>query len=50
MTAFLIISYWNIVLEGLTDGYDQIKYNAEADDKLTLDKVIYTMRDLHAII
>ena len=30
----------DIVLEGLTDDYLQIKYNTEADDSFTLDKAI----------
>ena len=38
----------DIFLEGLTDDYLQIKYNAEADDSSTLDKAIYTMRNIHA--
>ena len=33
----------DIVLEGRTDDYVQIKHNAEADDSLTLDKTMYTM-------
>ena len=38
----------DIVLEGLTDNSLQIKYNAEADYSFTLDKAIYTMRNMHA--
>ena len=38
----------DIVLEGLTDDYLQIKYNAEADDSFTLDNAIYTMLNMHA--
>ena len=41
-------SLLDIVLEGLRDDYLQIKYNAEADDSFTLDKAIYTMRNMHA--
>ena len=41
-------SLLDIVLEGLTDDYLQIKYNAEADDSFTLDKTLYTMRNVHA--
>ena len=37
-------SLLDIVLEGLTDEYLQIKYNAEADDNFTLENAIYTMR------
>ena len=33
----------DVVLEGLTDDYLQIKYNSEADDSFTLDKaIVYT--------
>ena len=38
----------DIVLEGLTDNSLQIKYNAEADYSFTLDKAIYTMRNMPA--
>ena len=38
----------DIVLEGLTDDYLQIKYNAKADGNLTLAKAIYTIRNMHA--
>ena len=40
-------SLLDIVLEGL-DDFLQIKYNAEAVDSFTLDKAIYTMRNMHA--
>lgn len=33
----------DIVLEGVTDDCNQIKYNAEADDTFTLDDAIYTI-------
>ena len=38
----------DIVLEGLTDDYLQIKYNAEAHDSFMLDDAIYAMRNMHA--
>ena len=41
-------SLLDIVLEGITDDYKQIKYNAEADDTFSLDKAIFTMRNMHA--
>ena len=41
-------SLLDIVLEGLTGDYLQLKYNAEADDSFTLDKAIYTIRNMHA--
>ena len=39
----------DIVLEGLTDEYLQIKYSAEADDDFTLDRAVITMRNMYAI-
>ena len=41
-------SLLDIVLKGLTDDCLHIKYNAEADDSFTLDKAIYTMRNMPA--
>ena len=41
-------SILDIVLEGLTDEFLQIKYIAEADDDLTLDRAVITMRNLYA--
>ena len=38
----------DIVLEGLTDEYLQIKYSAEADDDFTLDRAVITMRNMYA--
>ena len=37
----------DIVLEGLTDEYLQIKYSAEANDDLTLDRAVITMRNMY---
>ena len=41
-------SILDIVLEGLTDEYLQIKYSAEADDNFTLDRAVITMRNMYA--
>ena len=41
-------SLLDIVLEGLTDDYLQIKYNAEAHDSFMQDDAIYAMRNMHA--
>ena len=41
-------SILDIVLEGLTDEYLQIKYSAEADDDFTLDRAVITMRNMYA--
>ena len=41
-------SILDIVLEGLTDEYLQIKYSAEADDDCTLDRAVITMRNMYA--
>ena len=41
-------SILDIVLEGLTDEYLQIKYSAEADDDFTLDRAMVTMRNMYA--
>ena len=41
-------SLLDIVLEGLTDDYYRIKYNAEADDSFTLAKAVHAMRNMHA--
>ena len=41
-------SILDIVLEGLTDEYLQIKYSAEADDEFTLDRAVITMRNMYA--
>ena len=41
-------SVLDIVLEGLTDEYLQIKYSAEADDDFTLDRAVITMRNMYA--
>ena len=38
----------DVVLEGLTDEYLQIKYSAEADDDFTLDRAGITMRNIYA--
>ena len=41
-------SILDIVLEGLTRGYLQKKYSAEADDDFTLDRAVITMRNMYA--
>lgn len=41
-------SLLDIVLEGQTDECAQIEYNAEADDKFTLENAICTMRNMNA--
>ena len=41
-------SILDIVLEGLTDEYLQIKYSAEADDDFTLDRAAITMLNIYA--
>ena len=41
-------SILDIVLEGLTDEYLQIKYSAEADDDFALDRAVNTMRNMYA--
>ena len=38
----------DIVLEVLSGDDLQIKCNAEADDSFTVDKAMYTMRNIHA--
>ena len=41
-------SILDIVLEGLTDEYLQIKYSAEADNDFTLDRAVITRRNMYA--
>ena len=41
-------SILDIVLEGLSDEYLQIKYSAEADDDFTFDRAVITMRNMYA--
>ena len=41
-------SILDIVLEGLTGEFLQIKYSAEADDDFTLDRAVITMRNRYA--
>ena len=41
-------SIWDIVLEGLTDEYLEIKYCAKADDDFTLDRAVITMCNMYA--
>ena len=41
-------SILDIVLEGLTDDYVQIKYSAEADNDFSLDQAVITMRNMYA--
>ena len=40
-------SILDIVLEGLTDEYLQKKYSTEADDEVTLDRAVITMRNMY---
>ena len=46
--AFDDNSILDIVMEGLTDKYLQIKYSAEVDDDFTLDRAVITMRNMYA--
>ena len=41
-------SILDMVLEGLTDEYLQIKYSDKADDDFTLDRAVITMRNMYA--
>ena len=41
-------SILDIVLEGLTDEYLQIKYSAEADNDFTFHQAVITMSSMHA--
>ena len=41
-------SIFDMVLEGLTDEYLQIKYSADADDDFTLDRAVITMHNMYA--
>ena len=41
-------SILDMVLEGLTDEYLQIKYSAEADDDFTLDRAVIKIRNMYA--
>lgn len=37
----------DVVLEGLTDDYELIKYNAERDPDFSLEEIEVTMRNMH---
>lgn len=39
----------DIVLEGLSDEYIQIKLLAESNDDFPLENAVYTMRNMHTI-
>ena len=38
----------DVVLEGLTDDYVQIKYSAEAENDFSLEQAVITMRNMYA--
>ena len=41
-------SIQDVVLDGLSEKYLQKKYSADADDDLTLDRAVITMRNMYA--